>query len=242
MTPLQKTFAAIVVCAAAVGAKSSAAAQPEWGGSIGLTSDYLVRGVSRSNHEASLQAEVHVAGRSGWIAGLFTASARIAPGEKRDAEVGGFIGYAWTWNDDWSSKLAASHYAYPWNDAGAAYDYSEFNAELSYRGWLSLDAVYSPDAPRYNPYYGLLSVQATSVEINLQSPAWHKLMFNAGVGHSQFSGADGGGFAYWSAGCIYDLSPVAVSLGFVDSGAVADDLFYGSAAKQRWVATLIWKF
>jgi uncharacterized protein (TIGR02001 family) len=242
MTRLEKRFRVWSLCAIAMLAQVAVAGQVDWGGSIGVTTDYLVRGISRSNHEASLQAEAHVAGRSGWLAGLFTSSTQFAPGGKRDAELGAFIGYARALNDDWSTKFTVSHYAYPWNDAGAAYDYNEFNADLTYRGWLSLGVLYSPDAPRYNPYYGLFGVRATSVEINLQSPAWNRLSFNAGIGHSQYAGKDGAGFAYWSAGCSYDLAPLAVSLGFVDSGAAAGRLFYESAARRRWVAALIWRF
>jgi uncharacterized protein (TIGR02001 family) len=226
----------------ALSCTSGLAAEHNWGGSVGLTSDFLVRGISRSDHQASLQAEVHIANKAGWMAGVFAASTRLTARENRDAELGGFVGYAWNWNSDWSSKLLASYYSYPWNDLGSAYDYSEFSAELGFRGWLSVSAVYSPDAWRYWRQYGLFSVEAKSVEVNLQSPAWRKLTFNAGAGYSDYSGVAGGGYSYWSAGASYDLAPVTATLGFVDSSSGAKRLFYDNAAQHRWMAALIWRF
>lgn len=213
-----------------------------WGGSVSLTTDYLVRGISRSDHDPSLQAEVHASGKSGWFAGLFVATTRIAPGARRDAEVGALLGYSRDWNEDWASRVIVSHYSYPWNEAGSAYDYNEIACDLAFRGWLSFSAIYSPDAPRYNPYYGLIAANAGSAEVNLQSPAWHRLMFNAGVGYSHYAGADGGGFTYWSAGGTLDLAPLSLTVGFVDSSAGSIALFDETATQHRWVATLMWRF
>ncbi|MFO1465637.1 MAG: TorF family putative porin [Steroidobacteraceae bacterium] len=217
-------------------------ARTSWGGSLGVTTDYLVRGISRSNHEPSLEAELHISGESGWMASVFTSTTRIAPGESRDAELGALLGYAWNWNDDWSSRITASHYSYPWNDLGTAYDYNEFSAELGYQGWLSFDVVYSPDAVRYTPDEGLIAVAARSAEVNLQSPAWHRLSFSAGLGYSSYGGPDGEDFAYWSTGCSLDLAPVTLSVGFIDTQAAARDLYYGSAARRRWMAAVLWRF
>lgn len=222
-----------------------AAARPadiQWGGSMGLSSDYLVRGISRSDHDLSAQAELHLLGTAGWMAGLFTSTTRIVPGDRRDAEIGAFLGYQRQWNAVWSSKFLVSHYSYPWNPAGSGYDYNEFSVDVGYRGWLTLSAVYSPDAPLYRPPYGLVGVSATSAEFTLQSPAWHRLSLSAGAGFSHYSGPEGRGYPYWSLGCSYDLAPWALSVGYVDSGAAADRLFYENAAHRRWLGTVIWRF
>ena len=223
-------------------APAARAADFNWGGSLGATTDYLVRGISRSDHEPSLQAEVHVASSRGWMAGLFTSTTRIVPGARRDAEVGVFLGRAWNWNADWSSKVLVSHYAYPWNQLGSGYDYNELSLDTSFRDWLTFGLVYSPDAPRFVAYEGLIADTALSAEINLQTPAWHRLTFNAGVGYSRYYGDDGQKFPYWSVGCALDLSPVTVSAGFVDAGSAAEELFYQTAARNRWLAAVIWRF
>lgn len=220
----------------------AAAADFNWGGSLGLTTDYLVRGISRSDHEPSIQGEMHASSNRGWMAGLFTSSTRIVPGEPRDAEIGVFLGRAWNWNADWSTKALVSHYSYPWNSLGSGYDYNELSLDVSFRDWLSMGLVYSPDAPWFVAYEGLIAAKALSGEINLQTPAWHRLTFNAGLGYSRFYGDDGAKFPYWSVGCALDLSPVTVSAGFVGSGSAAKELFYQTAAQNRWLAAVIWRF
>lgn len=232
--------ATIVWCVVA-GLQSSEAAET-WGGSVGITSDYLVRGVSRSDHDPALQADLHVNTSSGWLAGLFTSSVRIVPGGQRNAEVGLFGGFSWRWNDDWRSKALLTHYRYPWNHSGSAYNYTELSFDTSFQDWLSIGAVYSPNASRYVPYYGLVSVTAKSAEVNLNSPAWHKLSVNAGIGYSHFAGPESGGYGYWSVGCTYDWAPVTLSAAFVDTSAAARDLVYDNAAQHRVIAAVVWRF
>ncbi len=230
----------IILCALSIATRGDAA--ENWGGSVGLTSDYLVRGVSRSDHDPALQADLHVSTASGWLGGVFASSVRIVPGGSRDAEVGLFGGFAWNWNSQWRSKALLTHYRYPWNQSGSAYNYTELSFDAGFREWLSVSAMYSPDAPRFVPYYGLIGVTAKSAEVNMAAPAWHKLTLSAGAGYSHYAGPDPYGYGYWSVGCTYDLSPVTLSVAFVDSSAAATALFYDNAAQSRWFAALVWRF
>jgi uncharacterized protein (TIGR02001 family) len=71
---------------AALGAsppRASAAAE-SWGGSLAATSDYLVRGISRSKHGAVLQADLHVATDSGLLGGVFASNVQFDSGDRRD--------------------------------------------------------------------------------------------------------------------------------------------------------------
>ena len=226
----------------ALAAPQSLLAAQTWGGSVGLTSDYLVRGVSRSDHDPSLQADVHFAMANGFLAGVFVSSVQVAPGEKRNAELSAFVGFSWEGQSSWRSKLVASHYTYPWNPAGSKYDYDELNADVGFSDWVTLAAMYSPNAPLYIPYRGLVAVAAKSTELNFQIPLLRKLNANAGVGFAHLSGPDGGGYSYWSLGCTYDLAPVTLTLAYVDTSYGATDLYYESAARNRWTGTIIWRF
>jgi uncharacterized protein (TIGR02001 family) len=230
------------VFACALTAPLQACAAQNWGGSVGFTSDYLVRGVTRSDHDPALQADFHYASPNGFIAGIFTSSVVIAPGEKRNAELSGFLGFSWEGQSPWRSRFVASHYTYPWNPSGSRYDYDEFNADVGYADWAMLSVLYSPNAALYVQYRGLTSVASKSTELNLQTPPFHKLRANAGIGFAHLGGPDGGGYAYWSLGCAYDLAPVSLSLAYVNTSHGASDLYYESAARNRWMATAIWKF
>ena len=121
-----------------------------WGGSLGLTSDYIVRGISRSNNRAALQLDLHYMNASGVVAGLFASSAQLDPEATRDVELDAFLGFAWTSGNDWRGKILASHYAYPWNRDGSGYNYDEFDADVAYQEWLDVSLVYSPNAARSN--------------------------------------------------------------------------------------------
>lgn len=213
-----------------------------WGGSLGLTSDYVVRGISRSNDQAALQLDLHYLNTSGFLAGLFASNTQIDAGETRDVEVNAFVGYAWTAAANWRGKILASHYAYPWNDAGSRYDYDELDFDVGFEEWLDVTLIYSPNAPRYFRYRGLRGVTATSAEINVQRPLWARLSATAGVGYYAMNGPEAKGYGYWSIGAGYDLAPVSLAVSYVNTTADARALFYNTAVGGRWTGTVIWRF
>jgi uncharacterized protein (TIGR02001 family) len=213
-----------------------------WGGSLGVTSDYIVRGISRSNDRAALQLDLHYLNSAGLVAGLFASNTQLDPDGSGDAELNAFAGYAWTAGGDWRGKVLASHYAYPWNRAGSGYDYDELDVDLAYQEWLDVSLVYSPNAPRYRKWRGLYGATSESAEVSLQRPVLGRLSATAGIGYSYFAGPDSGGYGYWSVGAAYTLAPVSLVLSYVNTTAGAKALFYNGAADGRWLGTVIWRF
>jgi uncharacterized protein (TIGR02001 family) len=213
-----------------------------WGGSVAVTNDYIVRGISRSNAQAALQLDVHYLNSTGFIAGMFASKTRIDPDQSSDAELNAYVGLAWTAGSDWHGKVLVSHYAYPWNRAGSGYDYDELDVDLTYQEWLGVNLVYSPNAPRYLRSRGLFGVSSESAEVNLQRPVLGRLSATAGVGYSHFGGPYAGGYAYWSVGAAYSIAAVSLAVSYVDTTAGAKALFYDSAAAGRWAGTVIWRF
>lgn len=226
----------------ALAAPQSLRAAQSWGGSVGFTSDYLVRGITRSGNQSSIQSDLHVTTASGFLAGAFASTVQIAPGESRNAELGAFVGFAWESGTPWHSKVVASHYSYPWNEAGSKYDYDEFNLDVGYSDWITLSALYSPNSPRYLPYLGLIGVTAKSAELNFQYPLVPKLRVDAGLGYEHLAGPDADGYAFWSVGLSYDLAPVTVAVALVGSSYSATELYYNAATQHRWIGSVIWRF
>jgi uncharacterized protein (TIGR02001 family) len=225
-------------------AGTSRAADDLWGGSVALTSDYFVRGISRSDDHAALQLDLHYVNISGFVAGLFASNAKIDPSEPEDVLLSGFLGYAWSAGNDWHGKVLASYYSYPWNALGSQYNYDELDLDVAYQDWAGVSLTYSSNSPRYLPNRGLTGVTAKSAELNLQRPvpALSKLSGTAGVGYYYLQGPGVTGYVYWSLGAAYDLAPVSLTLSYVDTTAGANALFYNAAAGGRWTGTVIWRF
>lgn len=224
---------------------SQTEAADQWGGSAIVSSDYFVRGISRTSDHAALQLELHYVNSAGLLAGIFASNSQIDSREAEDAELSAFIGYAWNVSDKWRGKVLASHYTYPWNRVGSRYDYDELDVDLSFEGWLHFTVGYSPDSWRfYREGYRteLIGVGEKSAEVSLQRPIVGKFSLTAGVGYSLLSGHRSGGYGYWSTGAAFDLAPVTLAVSYVDTTAAAKPLFYNAAASGQWMATVIWRF
>ena len=215
-----------------------------WGGSAALTSDYYVRGISRTSDHPALQLDLHYSAPGGFVAGLFASNTQIDPSEPKDVELSGFVGYAWSFDQQWRAKVLASHYAYPWNRAGSHYNYDELDLDVAYQGWLHFSIGYSPNSPRFVavPYRNLFAVTEKSAEVSLQRQIIGKLSANAGVGYSMLGGPQSGNYTYWSAGAAYDVQSVTLALSYVNTSAGAKALFYNAAATGEWTGTVIWRF
>lgn len=207
-----------------------------------LTSDYFVRGISRSNDQAALQLDLYYLTSPGFVAGVFASNAQITPNEPRNAELSGFLGYIRPLDADWQAKIIVSNYSYPWNKHGTKYNYDEVDVETVFRGWLNLTLSYSPNFPRYASEEGLVGVSAESAEINIQRPLFRKLSATGGIGYYYVGGYDATGYTYFSAGAAYDLAPVTLTVSYVDASAAAKTLSYNSAYGGKWAGTILWRF
>ena len=154
-----------------------------------MTSDYLVRGISRSNKAPRLRRICTSPPTADFIGGVFASSVKFDEGDHRNAELSGFIGYAWQAGSAWRAKMVASYYGYVWNDSGSQYNYAELGFEAAFDDWLDVGLVYSPDAPRYVSATGCAGVTAETAEVTARTPWSHRVAATVGVGYSQLGGA-----------------------------------------------------
>jgi uncharacterized protein (TIGR02001 family) len=215
-----------------------------WGGSLELASDYLVRGISRTNNNAALQLDIHYSNPNGFVAGAFASNTQIDRSQPKDVELSGFAGFAWNLDEAWRARVLASLYVYPWNRMGSHYDYDELDLDVSYQGWLHFDVGYSPNSPRFLafPYPELIGVTEKSAEVSAQRQILGKLSLTAGVGYSFLDGPQSGGYLYWSGGAAYDFQSLTLAVAYVSTSDRAKALFYNAAATGQWTGTLIWRF
>ena len=213
-----------------------------FGGSLDVTSDYLVRGISRSDDHSAVQVDLHYLDPSGFVADFFASNTQFAPNTASDAELNASLGYVWANGRDWQGKIFVGNYSYPWNPAGSFYNYDEIAFEVGYRDWLRVDIAYSPDTRRYYYERGPVRGQAEWAELNLQHPLIGKLSATAGIGYYELDGAGAAGYGYWSIGAAYDIAPVTFAVSFVGASREANPLFFNAAVGGRWSGTVLWRF
>lgn len=221
---------------------SPSPAAGSWGSSIGIASDYLARGVTRSAGEPSLQADGHYAWDSGWFAGASAATVRQSPASDVAAELSAYFGYARAITTTWGSRMTAAHYAYPSYSPRRVYDYDELSASLGYQDRLFLSVAVSPDRGADTTRGTASQRTALAYDLTLRQPLTQGLSASLGMGYNDLHHLVGAGYWYWNAGVAYDRGPLHVVVAFIGTDATAKSLFYDDAAANRLVATVLWSF
>ncbi|MGH8456886.1 MAG: TorF family putative porin [Stenotrophobium sp.] len=213
-----------------------------WGGSLGATTDYVFRGVSQSDGKPSVQADGHYYGSSGWFAGLWAASVRSDADSSNSAELNGYLGYAWPVTDAWSAKLTAVQYAYTGGNSQRRYDYDELAGTLAYTNRVFLTAAASPNTSVDLTRGTFTHRAAFSYDLAVHQPLGYAISANTGVGYYDLHRLLRTGYVYWNAGLSYDYGAAQFDVSYIGTNAAAKSLFYGDAAENRWVASVLWHF
>src|SRR5579862_3295711 len=167
-----------------------------WGGNLAVTSDYIYRGVSESDGQGALQADLHAETQDGTFAGLWasTRDRSLEPGAGGDLEV--YLGHRFELSGAWSASLSArSHYLLGGGAGEPSDDYQELAASLTWLDRWSVSVTAIPSAVRYWYY-----------QRQPRSPAWvadsagqwllgSGLFVTAGVGYYRSTGTGPGRFA-----------------------------------------------
>lgn len=100
---------ALLVCGIVCTTSVLAAPTPDrFSGYIALTNNYVGRGLAQSVGEPSLLAELDYDSGNGWYAGLSAASInwidQLYPGNSVSMELDGWLGYRYSFADDWVFK------------------------------------------------------------------------------------------------------------------------------------------
>jgi uncharacterized protein (TIGR02001 family) len=213
-----------------------------WGGAVGVTSDYVYRGLTQSDNQPAGQADLHYYSSAGWLAGLWASSVRRSPFDSTTAEFDPYLGYNWPLQEPWSLRLLAVHHDYPWNNPGRHYNYDEVSATLGLADRAFFTAAYAPDLSIDGPYRSATGRSALSYDLALHQPLLRALSANAGVGYYDLRWAVDSGYVYWNAGLAYDFGRLQLDLSYIGTSQAARSLFYEDVAVNRLVATLLWHF
>jgi uncharacterized protein (TIGR02001 family) len=229
-------------------------AQPEFGGSLALVSDFVDRGISQTCGSPAVQADAHLSSSGGIdlseaFAGLWGSRGLgdTECGASRALNVYG--GYRVAVGTDFSGSLTYTHYAFPGGGppylgaGGQRYDYDEFEGTWAYQDQLYATIGWTPDALRYNyDYYPQRDRSAMSYGLQLHRPVnrWFSLI--AGAGYDQIADPSGTGYAFWNAGVGYSRARLELDLVYFRAGGRAERLFGSQIAGARVSGVAVWRF
>jgi hypothetical protein len=120
------------------------------GGSLAATSDYIYRGVSQSDGQGALQADLHLGLDSGTFAGVWASTRDRSLEPLTPAEVQVYLGQRFALGGAWTATLSARSDYFVGGDPDHSNDYQEISAAFTWldRCTLSLTAI--PNAIRYS--------------------------------------------------------------------------------------------
>jgi uncharacterized protein (TIGR02001 family) len=220
-------------------------AQDSWGGSLTVTSDYRVRGLSKTGGDAAIQGGLHAQPMPGWIVGAWASTVSRDRGRDSAVEVDAHTGYAWNVAKDWDAKVLLTHYWYPDDPAPASYDYDELSASIAFRSQFVASVTWSPNAKYFGRYQGSWHAEegaAVAYEMTGLQPITPSLAITAGVGYNDLRRIYETGYWYWNAGVSYALGPIQLDVSRIDSDSIAEELFGSTSSEGGWSAAISWRF
>ena len=227
----------VVALVAMVGMSAARAADVL--GALGVSSDNVFRGLSLSDEQPSLLADVHAAG-SQWFGGVAADTIRLGRRERTSAQLIGYLGYQYPWGPDLRSAWSVRHYDYV-SSLRNRYDYDEVDATLSWQDRLIARLIASPDTYEVSEYRRYGRGAAFAAELSGREPLPYALTAQLGVGYYDLRQEIGTGYVYWSAALSRQWDAWTFTVSYIGTQASARRLF-GAEANPRLVASAVWSF
>jgi uncharacterized protein (TIGR02001 family) len=214
------------------------------GGGVWLLSDYVWRGVSQTQEDPALQAEIYVEHASGFYGGVWASQIDFtAAGEEPDGihyEIDPYVGWNHEFSDSLSLDLTFTKVLYPGSAPDYDFDYDEFEAALGFGGHYEASIAYSDD---------IFNLGGSGIYYHLQGE-WELddagLSFVAGVGHYDLDDAAGDSYQDWMLALGKSFDAVKIELQVTDTAsygeALQEALDEARLADARAALVLSWEF
>jgi len=198
----------------------TAMAEPKVSGNLGLTSDYLFRGISQTDEGMALQGGLTLTGDTGFYLSAWGSNINFGQGSMELDVLAGWTGQL---SEEWTTDIGVMQYRYPNGDnATDQFNFVEFYSKLIYGG-MTFGLAYSSDyfGTDVDKYYYL------SGDYNYILSDSFSLQFHAGLNqfedntqYSTFLAAGPvGGDSYidWSVGVTTTVLGSSVALKYADT-------------------------
>lgn len=214
---------------------SAGASAVEVDATVGVTSDYVFRGISQKDEHAALQGSVDITSESGWYAGAW--ASEVAEGSEVDLYLGYKDKFMTSDTREWAYKVGVTSYQY---SDSAYYDYEELNLSLStdfVGATVGVDFNYAPDFTDGD--YGVeLDMYDAALKYSREAYGleWHGLYGRTEI-KSDTAGYDSD-YDYWNIGVSKEFNKhLVVSVDYHDTDINDVDI-----ADSRVVASAQYKF
>lgn len=208
---MKKTLLVAAVALSALFAGSAMAADgPSLSYNIGVTNNYVWRGVSQTMDNSALQGGVDYKNGT-FYAGAWASNVDFGP-QTASTEVDLYLGIAPTVGD-WSFDFGAIYYAYPNECAACDFNVGELKAAVNHtlgKGTIGA-AMYLPMEELEDPYY----------EVNASYPITDKWAVSGAIGNYESLG-----YRTWNIGASYALtSSLSLDLRYSEASKLPSNLY-----------------
>ena len=217
------------------------------GGNLVLTSDYIYRGVSSSNNDAALQADLHVASSGGTFLGVWgsTRDNKFEPYANYDIEI--YLGHRFDVSNAWSVSVEARGHYPVGGPQESSDDYQQISAAVTYLDFWTLSVTAIPNAVRYWFYERLSRAPAFAVDTSIQWLVYRGVFLTGGAGYYHAGGTGPGieaamGYAYGNVGVAYERRRWRLDIGYYLTQEKAQVMFPYPSANDRFAASVAWRF
>lgn len=173
-----------------------ARADGQWSGSLGATTNYILRGVSQTYGGGAVQLGGSYQSSLGWFAGAWGSNVDPYPSGVASKELDLYAGFSRAFGPDFTGRISYTRYTYLDDPRPTRYDYSEIAVSAAYIDRLSLTVSWAPDTTAYSRLGFARDKPTLAMEANGRWPLLPRLALAGGVGyfdvHRQF------GVRYWA--------------------------------------------
>jgi hypothetical protein len=233
-----------------------------FGGTLAATSDYIYRGVSESDGQGALQADLHAGTAAGTFAGVWasTRDRNLEPNSSGEVQL--YLGQRIALGNAWSATVSGRADYFVGGPTEHSDDYQELSASLSWLDRWTFSVSVIPSAVRYTPklsqfppphYY--FQVYRSAAYVADGSGQWllrqglfgGALYATAAAGYYYATQPDheddapGIGYLYGNAGVALEWRRWRIDVGYFTAQSRAGQLFPYAVA-NRLAGTVAWQF
>ena len=187
---------------------------------VGLTTDYVFRGISKSDENPAIQGGFDYQDPSGFHAGVWGSNIDFNNPDDGSLELDVYGGYSGEYNK-FSYDVGGIYYAYPGSDSDLNYDFFE----LYLAGGYDFDFMALNAGLNYSPEYFGDTGNAFYYYAGVNVPLQHDFSVSAHVGRQEID--DATDYIDWSLGFGYTYLDFDFGLTYTDTDLDESDLDEG---------------